>query len=506
MLSYKKSWLLTFIFAIAGFLNICFHEIWRDEAQAWLIARFSHSLPELFHNLRYDGHPSLWYLLLYCISYFWHDPFSMQVAHLIISVTAVFIFLRHAPFRPLFKALFIFGYFILYEYTTISRNYGIEMLLLFAFCACFRSGAQKNYFLLFTLLFLLAKTNFYGTAISFFLAVMLVAELWRNANLAASFDRFKLRFSLGLLLYAAGLAATLWGYVTPPDGGVVEGWRPVHDATAVSFPVASFWKSFFPVPSPRLQFWNTGLLDTGDWGIYLQAVLAVAAAYACLKILARKTYVFFLFAAGSVFILLFLCFKFQGYMRHYGQFYLLFIACLWLSGQFPDEEHIKLRPMPERAKQAFISAILIVQCAAGIYASVMDWVFPFSGSRETAAFLQKNDLQSRFMMADLDFFESGSAYLDRGMHYLQSSRKGTFLVFDTARVHWLKQEEVWARAHRLVMQREMESLLITDYPLEKKFGAEMLFASGRSIAPDEQFFVYRIPYGEEKRPVNATKP
>ena len=35
------------------------HEIWFDEMQHWLIAKDSCSLSELFHNLRYDGRPTL---------------------------------------------------------------------------------------------------------------------------------------------------------------------------------------------------------------------------------------------------------------------------------------------------------------------------------------------------------------------------------------------------------------------------------------------------------------
>lgn len=45
-----------------GVLLWCY-DPWRDVAQAWLIAR-DLSVPELFAQLRYEGHPCLWYLLL----------------------------------------------------------------------------------------------------------------------------------------------------------------------------------------------------------------------------------------------------------------------------------------------------------------------------------------------------------------------------------------------------------------------------------------------------------
>lgn len=40
------------------------HEPWFDEAQAWLLARDASLGELLFHRLRYEGHPPLWYLLL----------------------------------------------------------------------------------------------------------------------------------------------------------------------------------------------------------------------------------------------------------------------------------------------------------------------------------------------------------------------------------------------------------------------------------------------------------
>src|SRR4051812_4217393 len=39
------------------------HEIWRDEAQAWLLARSSASPLALLRAMRYEGHPALWHLL-----------------------------------------------------------------------------------------------------------------------------------------------------------------------------------------------------------------------------------------------------------------------------------------------------------------------------------------------------------------------------------------------------------------------------------------------------------
>ena len=54
---------LSTVFLIIGAVIAWHHEMWRDEMQAWLIARDAPSVIELFKILkRYEGHPSVWHL------------------------------------------------------------------------------------------------------------------------------------------------------------------------------------------------------------------------------------------------------------------------------------------------------------------------------------------------------------------------------------------------------------------------------------------------------------
>jgi hypothetical protein len=51
---------ITVLFFLLSLNTILHHEMWRDELQAWLIARDSDSIAQLFfQNLRYEGHPGL---------------------------------------------------------------------------------------------------------------------------------------------------------------------------------------------------------------------------------------------------------------------------------------------------------------------------------------------------------------------------------------------------------------------------------------------------------------
>ena len=60
----KKDLIIILIYAIITFIvTIFFHEKWRDEAQAWLLARDLNPI-ELFKQMKYEGHPPLWHLIL----------------------------------------------------------------------------------------------------------------------------------------------------------------------------------------------------------------------------------------------------------------------------------------------------------------------------------------------------------------------------------------------------------------------------------------------------------
>lgn len=73
--------LLLLVFIILGAIGLAHHEMWRDELEAWLIARDSNSIFALLKNLKYTGHPPLWYFCLYIITRFIQSPWAMQLFH-----------------------------------------------------------------------------------------------------------------------------------------------------------------------------------------------------------------------------------------------------------------------------------------------------------------------------------------------------------------------------------------------------------------------------------------
>lgn len=108
------------------------HTPWLDEWQALLIALQTPTLSDLMANLRYEGHPPLWYLLLRGLGLVLPPASVLPVAALVTALIGQACVLRAAPFSRVERLLLAGGCFVLFEFFTISRSasLGVAMLLL----------------------------------------------------------------------------------------------------------------------------------------------------------------------------------------------------------------------------------------------------------------------------------------------------------------------------------------------------------------------------------------
>ncbi len=123
--------------AVFQVILILVHSPWRDETQAVMIAQLP--LDRLFGALHYEGHPALWFLLLAAVWRIGGSPFTLQIVQVVVAVGFQAIFWRCAPFSWRMKLLISLGYFMLFEYGVVARNYGLGVLLFFAFVALRRT-------------------------------------------------------------------------------------------------------------------------------------------------------------------------------------------------------------------------------------------------------------------------------------------------------------------------------------------------------------------------------
>lgn len=486
--------LLVLAFLFFGFIGIVNHEMWLDEVQAWLIARDSSSFVELFKNLRYEGHPGLWHIGLYLISRFTHEPFFMQLFHLIIASSSIYIFAKFAPFTKFQKVLFSFGYFPFYEYSIISRNYAIEVLFIFGFCALFKTR-NKSYFWITCILFLLANTNVYGLLIAIALGLTLIFECILDKRRFANVRKWDLIISFFIIIF--GIVSSIFQILPPSDASFAAGWTTDFQIGRFARVLLTIGKSYVPIPNFfTYKFWNISIFEVGIIASVLGLVFSLGLLTFALILFARKPVVFFLYLTGNLGILLFTYTKIIGGMRHWGHLFILFITCLWISSYYTKSDLFmdsvkslfpifftatrNLTNFSLRYKNKVIMAILYTHLVAGIFAFTMDLYNPFSVTKEVAKFIKNQRMDDIVIVGDIDYINyvgpSLSTYLDKKIYYLgsQTSGFGSFIVWDNKRVWDDKREHArrqqvskfFEKIGEFITVKETNILLVFNHKLD----------------------------------------
>src|SRR6187401_130407 len=135
-----------------------YHSIDGDETQAWLLARDSGSLWKMYSLMGYEGSPGLWHTLLFPFA---KSGVPFQVIYFLnhlFAITAIFLWLRFAPFPLFIRILFPFIHIFFTEYSINARSYALSICLLFTALTLYKNSYNKWLLWSFAF-FLFANTN-----------------------------------------------------------------------------------------------------------------------------------------------------------------------------------------------------------------------------------------------------------------------------------------------------------------------------------------------------------
>ncbi len=373
-------------FAIVALGGLTAHELWLDEAQAWLIAAGASALGDLAGRLAYEGHPPLWYLLLFGASRLWRDPAAMQALSLAAATAVAFLAAWRSPFSPAQKALFAFGYYPLFEYGVISRGYGLGLACLVAYAAL-RTARERRAWLLAIPLAAAALTSAYGLILAWALAIGLVVAVLDPFDPARAPGRTRGdRAAAGAILLVA-TAAALATMRVPPDASFRVVLAPGIDVLRAAWATyVPFW-AFVPLPDlAAASPWNTSPLTgrpvLGQLGYVLGAVTLWLAGAA----LAARPAALAAFLAGAGVLWAFCYVGYAGSLRHHGHYFLLWVLCLWtaepagprLAAGLEGASRALAGVVTSRAAPASIAALLAAVGLAGAW-PLAPWSAPLLG-------------------------------------------------------------------------------------------------------------------------------
>ena len=202
----KVNLVVMLCYSIITFIILLFHESWRDEAQAWLIAR-DLNIIDIFVQMKYEGHPVIWYLILAPFAKLGLPYIFVKIVSWLICNIAVWLILKKAPFNLILKILFIFSMPMIYLYPSISRSYCLIPLAITLVAIYFGQRHEKPIQYILSILFL-ANTHviMYGM-VGILLLLFYIEELIQNRKTNSKEQKKKVYISLIVII--VGLILTL---------------------------------------------------------------------------------------------------------------------------------------------------------------------------------------------------------------------------------------------------------------------------------------------------------
>ncbi len=479
------------------------HEMWRDELQAWLIARDSPSLASLFHSLRYEGHPALWYLLLRALTHVFDDPRTLQFVSLVCGAATVYLFALFAPFSRVIRALFAFGYFVVYGYTIVARSYSLEMLLLIVMCVLL-TRERPRWLAAGGVMFLVANTSIYGTILVTAMISALVVDAIVGRSCALLRAASARSLALVLLPAVFGIILAISQVRTPADApfhgnGLLT---PSRSELLTAERLTSVWRAYVPIPSMG-QVSDLGetnfLADRSPRAAALGAALSLVALLLAAISMRRSIVALVFFVTATTGMLLFSLAVFSGALRHQGHFFLALITALWLArgdGRSPHEPGAlpSLTLWVDRYADALIIVLLCIQVAGGVPRLAGDYALPFSGGKDAVAYLRTHGLDHRQLVIYPGFIGTTlSGYLKRPVFSLDRGVATSFAPWEQRAARW-DDTGVLAATEACCVQRGPGPILIMDHPLAASDARLVIrpLASFTTSIVGERFYLYGI--------------
>ena len=363
----------------------------------------------------------LWHLLLFGGWQVAHSELVLPITSFLVAGAAVTLLVLRAPFPRWVTALVVFG-LPAYEYSVMARNYGIAMLLLFAFAALY-PARQRHPFALAAILAVLCNTNahsaiFAGLLTESWLWDTFVAERYR----ADSSEALRVFGALPIILLGLGFA--VWTFWPTPDS-LTMGRTDLKPASA--------WRAaeaFAAEPAQRFASLMPAIVHFPPVGPYS---LASPVLILSLVGLVGRPVLLAAGLAGLAALGVFFTVVHVGYYRHQALFVAFLLCLYWMAFNRGDG------PPPPRWLHG-LSLVglygglpLLLACVIATTAVKIeeDWARPVSASREFGEFLQRSPEHRRsVLLAEPEYLiESMPYYVNNRIYIARERRFGRIVNF-----------------------------------------------------------------------------
>lgn len=369
------------------FSKFNYHELWKDEWQAWLMAR-DMGWGELLGALYYEGHPGLWYIYLKIWSLFSsgaNDEFLIQLAHALIMMGVYGIVWFRFRWPLWVKVLVLLSYYPFFEYGIVSRGYAFVMLIGFlivwrlplVLTTKKKKLPSKDLKILALLLFLFCQTEVYAVmmagAIMFY--IFLEKKGFQNFN-----SLFKDKTFTTLLWSSfAGFMVFLIS-VFPRTSQ--DDLSRAYLSEPLSMEV--FTKGFQGMFANT--FWIGSIADTNVYGVTgTGLIFSVLVLAGIIYFFRKEKNIVFTLTFFIVGYFIFLITIYTGGVRQWGTFFIFFLMLLELFFSKKNQNNVGL----DYLQIGFLVSVFLFQIRYTYLAMEKEVTHPFTNAKNVAAFIKK---------------------------------------------------------------------------------------------------------------------
>jgi hypothetical protein len=355
-LEQRRNWLACALAVLAlQSILVLTHQPWLDEWQALQISLQSPTLSALFENLRYEGHPPLWYFLLRGAGRVLPPGWVLPAVQLPTALAIQTLILFRLPLGRIERLLLACNPYVLIDYGAISRSLGLGVLL-FMTAMLFRHRRSA-----WLAVAALPMMDFlFGV-----LSVVWITISWREKKLRAP----------GLILWLACGVLAAWTVRPAPDM-IPAFWLsgPFIDALIA---LTRFGALLVPLGIADGQLvWNESLPDTAA---LVAGPLFIAMG---LWLLRRDRLPQMLFGSFVALIFAFSIFVYPLAIRHVSLAAILLILLV---------AHLASRPAEERR---LFNVWLGLGACCGLAMATANLVRPFDTAPQAAKFILRHHLEN----------------------------------------------------------------------------------------------------------------
>lgn len=492
-------------FVLLFWADMWHHTMFFDEVNAWSISAASPTLSKLFYYVHYEGHPWLWYFILWFPSRLTHDPAAMKWVEAAIGTANLLIVGLLSPFTYRQRALILCSYFLMWEYTVMCRMYSVMLLLVLLYVVR-RVRRHDGFIGNCALLGLAANTDTTGLLLSSALLIEYACSSYFGVE---KHERRAVvrRWLAALLAYVAlvGVSVeTLWpskhiSWQSSGHLGAQAFNRHRLDRSVGDLVAAPWW----PI-SPRFphEFWGTDITHS-KW---LYALVPVVL-FVYWKTFRRNRNLLLLMGCVLLFGFFLADVVYEGHVRNWGISFVAFVIALWLQHS-EGRDH---GPGAPPRWNLWTYGLFAVSALAGVLAIVSSWYRPFSRAKEAGQWVAKNVPPDTLVTgaADVNLASMGEE-MQRPMYFLECYCTDTFKLFSRDRENF-DETEIPPRINEALRREGRQDLVLVMFRPMYTRDRDRLGRAGLSVTdlkdfggadmPNENFFIYDV----RKTPENTAK-